>query len=155
MFSPIVSLLLWWTKELLLRMSETVVQRCYIRKLFKKNFATVRRNHLCWSLFFNKVASWRPAISFKRMFSLKFYVNFRFVNLLLGFAFQLFFRVNSSPPSNQNPKSIKSFFENKILEGLKHGFTHIDILIYREQVSCCVLLKLQKQPELLCKKGCS
>ena len=63
------------------------------------------------------------------MFSLKFYVNFCFVNLLLGFAFQLFFRVNSSPPSNQNPKSIKLFFENKILEGLKHGFTHIDILI--------------------------
>ena len=37
-------------------------RRCFIKKAFLKNFEILTGKHLCWSLFFNKVAGLRPAM---------------------------------------------------------------------------------------------
>ena len=45
---------------------EAVVQRCSVKKGVLRNFTKFTGKHLCQSLFFNKVASLRPATLFKK-----------------------------------------------------------------------------------------
>ena len=40
---------------------EEVVVKCSVKKVFLKNFTKFTGKHLCWSLFFNKVAGLRPS----------------------------------------------------------------------------------------------
>ena len=58
---------IWWLKFCNLYMKKAVSQRCSIKEVFwkatenslKQSFGGV---HLCWSLFLNKVAGWKPEI---------------------------------------------------------------------------------------------
>ena len=40
-------------------------RRCSLKRVFLKNFAQFTEKHLCWSLFFNKVVTLRPATLLK------------------------------------------------------------------------------------------
>ena len=46
--------------------TEAVVQRCSVRRVFLKNLKKNTRKHLCQSLYFNKVASLRSATPLKK-----------------------------------------------------------------------------------------
>ena len=47
-------------------LSEALIRRCFVKKVFLKNFAKFTGKHLCQSLFFNKVAGLGPAALLKR-----------------------------------------------------------------------------------------
>ena len=47
-------------------MTEAVVQKCSVKKVFFKNFAKFTGKHLCQSLFFDKVTCLRPTTLLKR-----------------------------------------------------------------------------------------
>ena len=55
-------------------------RRCPIKELALQNFAKFRRKHMCWSLFFNKVADLRPQVCLtllkKRLRQRRFPLNF-------------------------------------------------------------------------------
>ena len=45
------------------RTTETVAQRCSVKKGVLRSFAKVTRKHLCQSLFLNKVAGWKETLT--------------------------------------------------------------------------------------------
>ena len=51
-------------------------RRCYVKKVFLKISKKITEKHLCQSLFFNKVAEFRPATSFKKRLAQVFSCEF-------------------------------------------------------------------------------
>ena len=45
---------------------EAVTRKCSVKKVFLENFAKFTLKHLCQSVFFNKVAGFRPATLIKK-----------------------------------------------------------------------------------------
>ena len=46
--------------------SEGLAPRAIMKKVFLKTSKKIARKHLCWGLFLNKVAGWKPATSSNR-----------------------------------------------------------------------------------------
>ena len=74
-----VNTLTWSVREVTKRhlKSRSSHRSCSVRKADHRNLTKFTGKHLCWSLFFNKVAGLRPAIlSKKRLWHRCFSVNF-------------------------------------------------------------------------------
>ena len=68
----------------LLRFSEAVAWRCYVKKGVHRNFAKFTGKRLCQSLLFNKAAGWHATLLKKRLWHRCFPVNFpKFLRTLL------------------------------------------------------------------------
>ena len=68
---------IWTTLSIRFSYAEAIVRRCSVKKVFLKKFKKFKEEHLCQSLFLNKVADLRPVTLLKkRLWHRYFSVNF-------------------------------------------------------------------------------